>query len=315
LQRSNRIAIYVFLNPCSNDGKSLAQWDAIKGEVQNRIGKFEIEEILDPDEIISNVSKSVQKGKNMFIAAGGDGTVNLLLNAIMKLNNNPDIAIGAIGLGSSNDFHKPFRKDAFIKGVPVKIDFKNAFPCDVIRIQYQNMTGSLNTRYCLINASIGLTAEANAFFNIHSLFMKMLQRMSVDIAILYAALRTVLIYRNTLCQLTVNNEEEQNYFITNLGIIKNPHFTGTLCYDTAIEPDDGKLGINLCMGLSLCERIGMLLALYNHRFKDRPKTRSWLATRLSLKSDDFFALEMDGEVIHTNSAQFDVMPRRVRCCK
>ena len=315
IQKSNTKAVRVFLNPCCNYGTSLSRWKAIKEEIRSRIGSFETEEILTLDEIISKVSKSLEKGENVFMAAGGDGTVNLLLNAIMKVSDNPDLTIGAIGLGSSNDFHKPFRKDAFIKGVPVRIDFKNAFPCDVIRIQYQNTKGCLDTRFCLINASIGLTAEANAFFNLHSTFMKMLQRMSVNTAILYAALRTVLTYRNRSCQLTVNNGEKQNFLVTNLGIIKNPHFTGTLCYDTAIEPDDGKLGINLCMGLSLCERIGMLIALYNHRFKERPKTKLWLATRLSVKSDNFFALEMDGEVIHTNSAEFNIMPKRVRCCK
>ncbi|UCC11279.1 MAG: acylglycerol kinase family protein, partial [candidate division WOR-3 bacterium] len=172
MRRLNKKNIRVFINPCSNYGKSLRQWETIKDEVRTRMGKLETEQILNPVEIIPEISKSLKRGEDIFIAAGGDGTVNLLLNAIMQAGGDRDVTIGAVGLGSSNDFHKPFGEDAFIKGVPVKIDFKNAFPRDVIRIRYRNATGHPDTRYCLINASAGLTAEANAFFNLHGSFMK-----------------------------------------------------------------------------------------------------------------------------------------------
>ena len=315
MRGANSKVIRIFLNPYCNYGTSLSRWKKVKEEIHNRIGIFETEEILSPDDIVFQVSKALKNGENMFIAAGGDGTVNLLLNTIMKLGDNPDITIGAVGLGSSNDFHKPFLPEAFINGIPVRIDYKNAFPCDVIRIDYQNIQGYRNTRFCLINASIGITAEGNAIFNSRLRFIRLLQRISIDAAITTAALKAILTYRNIPCELTVNNGEEQRFSVTNLGIIKNPHFTGSLCYDTPIEPDDGKFGINLCMGMSLCERIGILVALYNHRFQGRPKTKSWVATRLSVKSAKVFALEMDGEVIHTNSAEFNIIPKRVRCCR
>lgn len=315
MRRPNKTMVRIFLNPYCNYGTALARWKKVKVKIHNRIGAFELEEIVSPDEIVLQVSNALRNGENMFVAAGGDGTVNLLLNAIMKLSDNPNTIIGAVGLGSSNDFHKPFRPKSFINGIPVKIDFENAVPCDVIQIRYQNTEANWGTRFCLINASVGLTAEANAFFNLRHTFMKMLQRVSVNAAILYATLRTILTYHDKSFQLIMNNGEKQRFMVTNLGIIKNPHFTGTLCYDTAIEPDDGKLGINLCRDLSLYERIETLIALYNHRFKERPKTKSWFATQLSLKSDKIFALEMDGEVIHTNNAEFNIIPKRVRCCR
>lgn len=313
--KSNTNVMRIFLNPYCNYGNSASRWEKVKEELRNRIGEFETEEILSPDEIVFQLSRALKNGEDMFIAAGGDGTVHLLLNAIMKLSDNPHLTIGAVGLGSSNDFHKPFRPEAFINGVPVRIDFENAFPCDVIRIEYQDIQGHLKTRFCLLNASIGITAEGNAIFNSHLIFLRMLQKISTKAAITAAALKAVFSYHNIPCQLNVNNGEEQDFFVSNLGIIKNPHFTGSLCYDTPIEPDDGKLGINLCMDLSLFERIGMLVALHNHHFQGRAKTKSWMATRLSVKSEKLFALEMDGEIIHTKGAKFNIIPMRVRCCR
>jgi diacylglycerol kinase (ATP) len=305
----------VFLNPHCNYGAGLSKWKKVEKDLYNRIGEFDTEEILSPENLILQVSKALGNGEHEFIAAGGDGTINLLLNSIMKLGNVPGLTIGAVGLGSSNDFHKPFRPEKFIDGIPLKVDFKNAFPCDVIRIEYRDNLGHQNTHFCLINASMGVTAEGNALFNSRIKLIKMLQVISVDAAIIAAALISILNYRNIPCQLIIENSEAKNISVTNLGIIKNPHFTGSLCYDTLIEPDDGNLGINLCIGLSLLERISMLVALYKHRFQGRPKTKSWTVKSLSVKSNQFFALEMDGEVIHTNYAKFNVIPKRVRCCK
>ncbi len=36
------------------------------------------------------------------------------------------INIGAVGIGSSNDFHKPFHPTNTIENVPYKINFKDA---------------------------------------------------------------------------------------------------------------------------------------------------------------------------------------------
>lgn len=315
MPKSDGKVIRVFLNPHSNYHTGLSRWKKVEKEIRGRIETLETEEIRSPDEIVSQVSEALDNGENMFIAAGGDGTVSLLLNAIMKLSDDPSLTIGAVGLGSSNDFHKPFRRKAFINGIPVRIDFKDAFPCDVIRVDYHDIQANRNTSFCLINASIGITAEANAIFNSRSALMSMLQTISTDAAITAAALKAIFTSPDIPCQLTVNNGEEQRFSVTNLGIIKNPHFAGSLCYDTPIEPDDGELGINLCMDLSPPERIRMLVALYNHRFREYPKTKSWIATRLSLRSDQVFALEMDGEVIHTNGADFNIIPKRVRCCR
>ena len=112
-----------------------------------------------------------------------------------------------------------------------------------------------------------------------------------------------------------NGREERRVAVTNLGVVKNPHFAGSFCYDMPIKPDDGRLGVHLSMGLSLRERIGLLAALRRSRFQGRPKTMSWMATRVSVKGDRVFALEADGEVIHADRAEFQILPKRVRCCR
>lgn len=315
MQDSKVNAPIIFLNTECDYGAGLRKWEKIEKKIQTCIGEFKCVQVQSPDEIDAQLSEAVNNGYTKLIAAGGDGTVNFLLNAIMKLNDYSELTVGAIGLGSSNDFHKPFRKDAFIAHVPVRIDFENAVLFDVIKIEYQNQHGQWNTRFCLLNASIGLTAEANAFFNLRHIFVKMLQRISVDLAIFFTALRTIVIYHNKRIQINFDNHKSQKFNVTNLSVLKNPHFSGSLCYDTPTLPNDGQIAVNLCMDLSLLERIRTLVSLAHHRFQRLPKTKSRFATRLAVQSEQVFAIEMDGEIVYAQNVKFSVLQQRVRICK
>jgi diacylglycerol kinase family enzyme len=305
----------VFLNPGSNYGTGQARWDKVKDALLSRCGSFQTIVTASPDELRQKVTETLRGGDRMLIAAGGDGTVNLLLNAVIAATDDPDIMIGGIGLGSSNDFHKPFRPEACVGPIPIRVDAGRSFPCDVIRIDYLDALGGHQRHYCLLNASIGVTAQANAFFNSRTSYIRLIQRLSTDLAVAAAALRTMMTFRNIPCRVRVDSNVEEQFAVTNLGVVKNPHFAGSFCYDTAIAPDDGFVGVNLCYGLSLPGMLAMLAALQRHEFSGRPKTRCWRASSLSVSSDSAFALEMDGEVVQTRSAEFSVVPRRVRCCR
>lgn len=304
----------VFLNTRASYGRAASKWARVQPELARRAGPFEVQEIGSIAAVGEALREAAARGERTFVAAGGDGTVNLLLNALMGLRGAEDVTLGAVGLGSSNDFHKPFGQDAFIAGVPVRIDCGNARPCDVIRIDLTDDKGHASTRFAVINASLGITAEANASFNAPSGFVRAARRLSVDAAIVASVLRTLATYRDVECRITIDGADQGTFWVSNLGVIKNPHFAGSFCYDTPVEPDDGKLGINLCERLTPFQALATLAALSRRRFRGRPKTRFWIGERVSVEGERSFALETDGEVVHTRRAEFTVLPKRIRCC-
>lgn len=305
----------IFLNPHCDYGKGLSKWKKIEPQLLAQVGKFEVEEIKSPSTIDSQVEKAIKNGERLFIAAGGDGTVNLLLNSLMNSSGNQgECILGAVGLGSSNDFHKPFKKEKCIKGVPMRINWRSSQLCDVIQLGFKNGRGEFLKHYSLINASIGITAQANALFNSRPPLIEKIQRISVEAAIAASALKTILNYHNIPCTLNIEGSGSFACHLTNLGVIKNPYFAGGLCYDTSIKPDDGTLGINLCAEMGRREAIFTLLRLYRRKFRDFPKTYSWLVTQFSVSCQHRFALETDGELMWAQKVEFKVIPRRVRCC-
>jgi diacylglycerol kinase family enzyme len=307
--------LLVFLNSRADHGRAGARWHAVQGEIANRALGFEIEETTSLEGIVGSMRRALERGERVFVAAGGDGTVNLLVNAMMELPEETGAALGAIGLGSSNDFHKPFDRRSLIGGVPVRLDRERAMPCDVIRVDFERDDGASGTRYAIINASLGITAEANASFNAPTRFIRAAKKLSVDAAIVASVLHTLATYRGVRCRIAIDGAEVGAFSVSNLGVIKNPHFAGSFCYDTPIEPDDGFIGVNLCERLTRFQALATLAALKRRRFRGRPKTRSWVARRASAAGDRVFALETDGEVVHARSVTFSVVPKGIRCCR
>jgi diacylglycerol kinase (ATP) len=317
--------VRVFVNPGASSGTGRERWNRVEPELRRRLGDFEVEETTELGKLSRRLAELARQGERKFVAAGGDGTVNLLVNAIMQLYGGESageelrggdrIVVGAVGLGSSNDFHKPFDESATVERMPVKIDFDGARACDVIRIDYDAPDGSTPTRYSLVNASAGVTAEANARFNEPGRLIRAARAVSVDAAITASVITTLASWRDVTFALSIDGGEPEMAGVTNLGVFKNPHFGGTLCYDTSVLPDDGMLGVALCEGMSALETVATLSALRKRRFAGRRKTRTWKVRSLSVRGDRVFALETDGEVVRARSARFSVAPRRLMCCR
>ena len=307
--------MHIFLNPNCDYGKGREKWKKIEQGLRSAFGDFIMEEIISPEKFNDQVEAAVQAGEYYFVAAGGDGTINLLINGLMNSSINKNkLVIGAIGLGSSNDFHKPFNPENFILNIPVKMDISKLKHHDVIRVQYKNLQNHFITSYCIINASVGITAHANAIYNSRLPFLEFIQKISVEAAILLSAIKTIFSFQNLRCKITLEKSQPQQVKLTNLGVFKNPNFAGGLCYDTIIDPDDGKLGVNLCTEMTKFEAINAMMRLYNKKFSGYLKTYSCFSNELSVASDQLFALEMDGEVVQTNHVKFQLLPKLLRCC-
>ena len=147
----------VLLNPNAGGGTAASKWESIESRVRALVGPFDLVAAPYADTVKHKVRKALQNGETEFIAAGGDGTVNLVMTAILE--NAPrgiveKVKLGAVGLGSSNDFHKPLDKSRMIDGIPFKLDFVATIAHDICLLTYRNGDGTLSNRRWLINAQM-----------------------------------------------------------------------------------------------------------------------------------------------------------------
>ena len=306
----------LFINPRAAGGTAQKKWKAIEAEFIERYRPSRIHIPEGISDLRDTLRDAFQRGETDFVAAGGDGTVNALLNCVFCEIEPKDVSrtrIGAIGLGSSNDFHKPFLREQFIGGVPCKVNFQDSYLRDVGCVSFGN-DGENIQRYFLANASCGVTAEANRSFNDPSFALSVLKRASTRAAIFYAAILTILRYRNFECSLRPGRSALHPTLLTNLAIMKNPHVSGSLLYDTPVAPNDGVFAINLSENMSKVELLRLLYSLSQGRFTHLRHTRSWSEVSTSISSSERFAIEYDGEIVCAQSADFTVLHKSIRVC-
>jgi diacylglycerol kinase family enzyme len=186
---------------------------------------------------------------------------------------------------------------------------------DVGWIHCRTVEGETVHRPWIINASIGATADGNHHFNSGATPMiRALRRISMGAALAWAAVRAVATNRPRVLTLALDGGVPLRLAVRNLGVVKNPHFTGMLRYDSPFVPDDGAFHVHALEGVSRPRLWATLARLARGHFVGLPGTRTWRAQRLSVTAPEPFALEADGEVVMTRAVRFTVQPRALRVC-
>ena len=303
----------VFLNSAAGGGRALRTWKAIENDLHPYLADPNVAVVADVTHARTQMENALARGETRFVAAGGDGTVNLLVDTIVKsapADVLSQVCIGAVGLGSSNDFHKPIRKDHQVRGVPFRLDFTSPVAHDVCLLDI----GRGEPRHWVVNASIGLTARANSFFNEPDRVLRFLKNGSSGAAIVYAAVHTLAAKRDQRMMLQVDCGLPMDVSITNIGIVKNPNFSGSLTYRSPYEPDSGSFFVHLCEGMS---RRRVLLTLWQSSrrgFIGLPSTRTWQARHFAVKATETFPVEFDGETLEACHASFAALRGLIQIC-
>ena len=304
----------VFLNPAAGGNRARERWDRIAPRLatDKKIQLQLLEERTDGSQILVD---ALRRGETEIVAAGGDGTVNFVLSLLMQqqvADSLGSVTLGAIGLGSSNDFHKPVTST--IEDCPCKLDFAHAHLRDVGRITVE-VNGTGVCRYFISNASIGATADANREFNEPDRLLRLMKQLCTPAAILYAALKTIACHRDVTA--TIDSFESGNLQVSlsNLGVVKNNHFSGNMRYDSPAQLDDGLLGVHLCHGMNSQELVHVLLSLSAGRFSGLRNTRSWTSGALTVHSTRPVNVEYDGEIINASNLRFDVLHKALKVCQ
>jgi len=303
---------YIIVNPHSHQGQGLKRWKTIKEDVLTLLpGAKEIVTEKKEDGEVFLKSLNITED-TIIVSAGGDGSIHYLVNTILQLPPavRSKIILGAIGLGSSNDFIKPFK--SFINKIPVRINTNEPLlQHDLGKVIYVNEKNTSCEKYFIINSSFGATAEGNWNFNNPGFLLKWLKKNSTSLAITYTAITTILSFKSKTCRINYNGIEKETK-VSNINLLKIPYVSGSLHYKQNILPGDGQLGLNICAGMSTLELLQTLFNLEKGKFNPGEKKISALVKNFSLQTDIPVVFECDGETEKIITADISVYPGAIR---
>jgi len=305
----------VIVNPRARRGDAVARYERIRSEVEAGLRVRHV--VMDAaGQWIEALEHARREGLDRVVAVGGDGTVHAVANAL--LSDGPVASggpvLGAVGLGSSNDFHKPVRSRA--RGVPVRCG--PPAPRDVGLARWEDARGVEHARWFVVSASVGLTARANRRFSRPSRDGRLsswLGARSVKAAIALAAAGALAAHHNVRARVLPSEDASPRQVeVSNLSVMLTPYLAGSFRYDAALAPGGGRFALHLCEGMSRPRLMMTMAELLRGRFEASPGTSSWSSRDVQIDLEEEDELELDGELFRARSVRFQAFGEALAVC-
>ncbi|UYG01687.1 MULTISPECIES: lipid kinase YegS [unclassified Halomonas] len=247
--------------------------------------------------------KAVDDGMTHVIAAGGDGTVNEVVNGLMRVAHDRRPALGIVPMGSANDF-------ATSVGLPLEpgpalsaaLSFEGA-PIDVVRMT-AGQGSEADVSYYINMTTGGFGAE------ITSTTPKMLKRMLGGGA--YSLMGALKAWRHQSYRGTLHwQEHEQSESLLLLALGNGRQSGGGQVLAPRARLDDGRLDVLLVKDFSSVWELPTLIGELQNFPAEGRYVRYFTATKLTVttKADDApWPLTLDGEARHHERFSVEVVP-------
>lgn len=284
----------IILNPSAG---SIRDLDALTARLA-QLPDAELRLTNKPGSAARIAKTAIGKGRTTIVAAGGDGTLNEVINGIGE--NFGDIRVGLLPLGTGNDFGRSIEMPVDLEAALEVIRAGETRAVDLVRVT------SDEVRY-FVNVSAGgfsglvdekLTPE-----------MKKTWGPLAYLRSAAAALPELRAYRTTLA---LDNEESIMMELYNVVVANGRYVAGGRLIAPEASIDDGLLDVILIPQRPAAEMalIVAQIALGTHLSSEAVVYRR--ARKLTVNSKPGMWFNVDGELVGNEPATFEIVPRALR---
>jgi diacylglycerol kinase (ATP) len=241
--------------------------------------------------------KAIRAGCNYVIAAGGDGTLNEVVNGIASPRRAREICVGVVPLGTGNDFARSLGLPATLGENIDILRAKQTAPIDLVRVR------SDRTRYFVNVSTGGFSGLVNEKLTPE---IKHAWGPLAYVRSAAAALPELHAYRTTI---VLDGTERLSIDLYNV-IIANGRFVAAgLPIAPKADPSDGLLDLVLIPKLPKPEMalLATEMVLGKHLSSNALIFRR--AKKISVRSRPGMWFNVDGEPVGNEPALFQVVPR------
>lgn len=275
------------VNPHSGGGLGGKTWQQIKPKLEHEAHDYTVALTRYPEDVPECIAQAAVDNLERVISIGGDGTTNVLVNAIMEYNQqHPDntLVYGNIPAGTGRDGARGM-------GIPLKTEEAIHYilheakprPLDVGKVQFGD-----TMRYFLNVSSVGISYEVNARAERYK---------RQPFAFFRALLEAVIQYDPPLMRVEIDGDFwfEGEVYITS--VANGPYFGSGMHIAPQAEFDDGLFDVLVVEKMSLLSIIPKLPSIYTgkHLHYDEVHCRRAKKVRISSQRGTPISMDYDGE--------------------
>lgn len=298
---------FFLINPEAGGKRAGKSWPKLSVLLAEKSIDFESAFSLSASHAIELVGSAVDNGFRNFIAVGGDGTMNLLVNGIFRhaTVDQQEITIGIIPVGTGNDWIRS-------TGIPVSAIGAIELICraktgfhDIGKITF---TGAQNQKVCYFINMAG--------FGFQGLIASRIEGVSSSIkkgafAFVLGIFDALFRYKTTQVYISSSVWDVKD-MIYNISIGIGRYCGGGMKMTPEAQTDDGLFDITLIKKISKSEVLLNLPGLFNGSFVKNKKVIRQRASKIWIESTPLLPAECDGEVLGYGNGEIEIIKGAIR---
>jgi len=263
--------------------------------------KVDVFETQSKHDAVTLADDAVKRQYDVILAAGGDGTVNQVVNGILSdreyIGSLP--VVGIIPIGSGNDFARSLRIQNKAEQLVNLLENFSPTKIDIGKVIYTKTHGKGGETYFVNVADIGMGPEV----------VKRVQNdnhtFSPSISYYKSILLTFFMYRPVF--VTGETKEWKWKGKTRSLAIANGKFYGHgLCVAPDSKPNDGIFSAFICGDVSVFDFIRYSGKLKNEKKINHPEIHYRETNEIHLQSENLCLIEADGELLGQLPARIEM---------
>lgn len=290
----------LIMNPGSRSGKAEKIWSFWKSGLKTKGINFD-------SVITENIGNAVSLSRNAekydtVIAAGGDGTINEILDGIIQ-SGRKNVRMGVLYSGTSPDFCQfhgiptspPAAVDALSDGRSEMVD--------VVEITYKGIDGRKIVSHFGCSCNIGFGPGVARISN-------RIRKFTGDtLGTCLALLHTIATMKPVNLELLVDGSPLSLSGVNNLSILKNPYIASGLRLNLDLSADDGKLALFVVRKKSRLSILSVLPEFYSGKAVNRKDMFCRVCERVEIACNEEREIEFDGDPKGFLPVKIKILPK------
>ncbi len=289
----------VIVNPLARGGVSRAKWPLISYWLKRAGLSFDYAFTEYAGHATELARRAVEKGFELVIAVGGDGTVNEVVNGIIDESGRGRATLGIISAGTVGDFvHSLGIPRDVIRSCRLFANYRR-MTVDLGCVEYMK-DGQHTKRYYANTAGLGFATDVVGGTD------RRIKFIGGTIPYVIGMIPTVKNYSNKDIKLSIDDEsrQERNFVV----VVNNGRYLGGGRVFPDADPCDGLLDVAVVGDMNKLEALWSFPRFYMGNHEGLPKINLCKAKNVSVESSQPLPIQMDGEVVGELPASFWVVP-------
>ena len=306
----------IIVNPSSAGGATGEAWPGVASAVRRHFGPFEVAFTKRSGEAVEIAEREARAGRTFVIACGGDGTVNEVANGLLRSESRAEL--GLLPSGTGGDFRRTL-------GIPQRTaDAARALregetrTMDAGRVTFLNEGGTEESRYFVNVASFGMGGDViKRVKSREGLPAGAARLLGGRLSFAAAALQAAVTFEKPPVRVSLDGGAASQLNVANFCVANARYFGGGMKIAPSALVDDGRFDVVAVGDVSALTVLANSYRLYLGTHLGMQEVRHALARRVRAESvsETVVKLEVDGELVGSLPAEFELLPGalRVRC--